>query len=221
MRIVLIDEHEFVRIGLKTVLQHESDIEVVADCESLEVLRTMMIGVARPDMLLIDIPDDSSSARRCEALDALEVLHQQTPQVKVVLLSTTFDLDCLLHTLSGNSAGYLLKNASPEELLAAVRAVAFGGVYIHSKLIASFPKQLLHSCGSAARAAAAAPPLSDREQGVLTLLVHGHTNREVSERLYLSPKTVESYRARLYTKLGAKSRADLVAFATQSGLVTL
>jgi two-component system response regulator NreC len=208
LRIALIDEHELVRIGLKTVFKQDDSIVVVDDVPWDAASR--MLGFQKPDLVLVDVP------RAKPVPDTLEALCACHPDVKVVLMSALFDLDCLLQTLCGNVAGYLLKSASPEELLTAVRAIACGGVYIHSKLLESLPKKILNDYQAAGqRMQQGLPPLSEREQEVLELLVRGHTNREVSERLYLSPKTVEAYRARLYSKLGAKSRADLVAYASE------
>jgi two-component system response regulator NreC len=236
IRVALVDEHELVRIGLKTVLKQDEGIEVVADTGNRKGLLAL-VARRRPDILFIDV-----TARRdqdtagCSEPELLSALHSRFPELKAVLMSTVFDLDCLLHTLCGTAAGYLLKSTGPEELIAAVHALACGGIYINSRLIESLPKRLLRIQAAHAAAAGAAgaatgvgmaaaagptPPLSAREQAVLDLLVKGHTNREVSERLYLSPKTVEAYRARIYTKLGVRSRADMFSCALEKGLVAL
>jgi DNA-binding NarL/FixJ family response regulator len=140
---------------------------------------------------------------------------------RTVLMSAAFDLECLLQALCGNVAGYLIKDSSPRELIAAVHAIACGGVYIHSALKDGSARQLLRRCVSLKPIAPGSSPLSEREQDILDLLVKGYTNREISAELFLSPKTVESYRAKIYAKLGVRTRAALFSCAVEGGLVTL
>jgi two-component system response regulator NreC len=203
IRVALLDEHELIRIGLKTVLQQSPEIDVVADTGDLAIILSL-IRHKQLDLLFVD---------------ASRGVVDICPDIKIVLMSTVFEADCLLQTLCGNAAGYLLKNTSPQELIAAVQAIACGGVYIHSTLMEHFPQQLLRPGMFSKPVSPAAPPLSKREQSVLDLLVKGYTNREVSEELFLSPKTVESYRAKIYSKLGVKTRAGLFSCAVDRGLV--
>jgi two-component system response regulator NreC len=208
IRVALIDGHELIRIGLKTVLKQSPDIEVIADTGDPKTALSL-IEHERLDLAFVDadIP--------------LTLLCDTRPTLKVVLMSTVFDPDCLLQALCGTVAGYLLKDTSPRELTAAVHAIACGGIYIHSTLTAYFPKQLIRQNIPSQPPSPRISPLSTREQSVLDLLVKGHTNREVSERLFLSPKTVESYRAKIYSKLGVKTRSGLFSRAIAQGLVAL
>lgn len=207
IRVALIDEHELIRIGLKTVLKQSPGIEVVADTgDAASVLP--LVEHDGVDLLLID-----------HGLEVPALFHSACPHLRIVLTSTVFEIDCLLQVLCGNAAGYLLKDTSPRELVAAVQAVACGGVYIHSTLTSHFPENLLRPGMLPHRALPNTPPLSSREQSVLDLLVKGYTNREVSEEIFLSPKTVESYRAKIYAKLGVRTRAGLFSCAVDHGLV--
>jgi two-component system response regulator NreC len=208
IRVALIDEHELIRIGLKTVLKQSPDIEVVADTGDPKMARSL-IEHERLDLVLIDVSEP------------LLPLGDPRLTSKVVLMSTVFDPDCLLRAFCGSVAGYLLKDISPKELVAAVHAIACGGIYIHSTLTTSFPQQLIRKRVPSGPLSPCKPPLSKREQSILDLLVKGHTNREVSERLFLSPKTVESYRAKIYSKLGVNTRSGLFSHAIDQGLVTL
>jgi two-component system response regulator NreC len=208
IRVALIDGHELIRIGLKTVLKQSPDIEVVADTGDPKAALSL-IERKQLDLILVDagIP--------------LSLLCDAHLTLKVVLMSAVFDPDCLVQTLCGTVAGYLLKDTSPKELTAAVHAIACGGIYIHSTLATCFPEQLIRKSVSSKPSSPCMPPLSKREQSVLDLLVKGHTNREVSQRLFLSPKTVESYRAKIYSKLGVKTRSGLFSRAIDQGLVAL
>jgi two-component system response regulator NreC len=116
----------------------------------------------------------------------------------------------LYYTLRNGAKGYVVKNATPEELLEAVHTVAAGGTYIHPKVAQALTKQMVEGGRTDL---AALQQLSPRELEILQLLAKGYTNREISEQVFLSVKTVEAHRAKIYSKLGFKSRADLVQFA--------
>ncbi|MDR0501353.1 MAG: response regulator transcription factor [Coriobacteriales bacterium] len=237
LRIALVDEHELVRIGLKTVLKLYDDFQVVADVADHSRI-CVIAQEQQPDLVLID-------AAASGALDSLEQLRQCYHDIKIALMSTSFSLDCLLHTLCGNSDGYFLKSVSPSELIAAVNCIAANGVYIHSTLMENLPQHLLKAPQQMAAdkkmskmaskrimaqqqlseqlsgqlSGQLSEQLSEREQDIVNLLAKGYTNREVSEHMYLSAKTVEAYRARIYNKLGVNTRSALVAFAVEHGLV--
>jgi two-component system response regulator NreC len=210
IRVALIDEHELIRIGLKTVLRQNPEIEVTIDTDKVAAVLPVALR-EQLDVVFVDVTEKTA---------ALSLLRGTVSELRIVLMSATFDLDCLLQTLCGNAAGYLLKSTSPKELIAAVQAIACGGVYIHSALAEYFPRQLPRLGMVPRPTSPDAPPLSKREQSVLGLLVKGYTNREISQELFLSPKTVESYRAKLYSKLGVKTRARLFSCALDHGLVT-
>jgi two-component system response regulator NreC len=234
--VALVERQELVRIGLTTVLRQDPELDTIIEAESLDGL-CGSLSVA-PDLLLIDVSRHGSSSEKRthggasdaeeqaqgahiqQIMTAVDALQDRFPNMRTALLSAGFDLHCLLETLSGNVQAYLLKNVSPDELRAAVRAVLCGGVYIHASLMENLPRNALRSSALSTHKTCNTS-LSEREQCVLELLVTGHTNKEVSEQLYLSTKTVEAYRARIYTKLGANSRAELFSSALDRGLVSL
>ncbi|MCL2883119.1 MAG: response regulator transcription factor [Coriobacteriia bacterium] len=240
-RIVLVVNHELIRIGLRTVLsQHPSTGEIVDIANLSDIYELASI---RPDILIYQI-DSSGPARtegdhelhedgtlrpkRSEAsrsiqttISHIDSFRESFPHSRIGLMSTHFELEYLLYVLYGKAQAYLPANVSPDELLAAVQAIDCGGVYIHSQLMAQLPQNLLRLTTAPSKVAYDMPQLSEREHEVLSLLVKGYTNKEVSEQLYLSPKTVEAYRAKLYNKLGVRTRADLFSFATERGLVTI
>jgi len=240
-RIVLVVNHELIRIGLRTVLgQHPSVGEIVDIANLQDVYELTDI---HPDILIYqidssglpkaegdpDLPEDNTPRpKRPEASRSVQMTISQIdsfregfPHTRIGLMSAHFELDYLLYVLSGKAQAYLPANVSPNELLTAVQAIDCGGVYIHSHLMAQLPRNLLRLTTAPSKAAYDMPQLSEREHEVLSLLVKGYTNKEVSEQLYLSPKTVEAYRAKLYNKLGVRTRADLFSFATERGLVSI
>ena len=142
-------------------------------------------------------------------LVACEKIAKDFPGTKVVILTMFAEPEYLFYTLRGGAAGYVLKNSTSEELIAAVHAVAEGGSYIHPKMTAMLTKQLVAGGEEEDRSY---QQLSNRELEILQLLAKGFTNKEISEQIFLSVKTVEAHRSKIYQKLGLKTRADLVDY---------
>lgn len=211
IRIVLADDHEVVRAGFKMILEQDPDLSVVAEAAD-GAQAYSIVAREKPDVLLMDIsmPPGQSGLVACEKVA------KDFPATKVVILTMFAEPEYLFYTLRGGAAGYILKNSSSEELLSAVRAVADGGSYIHPKMTALLTKQLSQGASDEDRSY---QQLSNRELEILQLLAKGFTNKEISERIFLSVKTVEAHRSKIYQKLGLKSRADLVDYALRHKLL--
>ena len=149
---------------------------------------------------------------------ACEKITKDFPCTKVIILTVFAEPEYLFYTLRGGAAGYVLKNSSSEELLAAVHAVAEGGSYIQPKMMGLLTKQLVKGGEEEDRSY---QQLSNRELEVLQLLAKGFTNKEISEQIYLSVKTIEAHRSKIYRKLGLKTRADLVDYALRHKLLNV
>src|SRR5699024_8441476 len=182
-RIVLADDHEVVRAGFKMILEQDPDLSVVAEAAD-GAQAYSIVAREKPDVLLMDIsmPPGQSGLVACEKVA------KDFPATKVVILTMFAEPEYLFYTLRGGAAGYILKNSSSEELLSAVRAVADGGSYIHPKMTALLTKQLSQGASDEDRSY---QQLSNRELEILQLLAKGFTNKEISERIFLSVKTVE------------------------------
>jgi len=153
-------------------------------------------------------------------LDATRRIKQQAPEVKVLVLSMYDDESYLRRALEAGASGYALKRAADTDLLSAIRAVARDEVYLHPALTRVLVNDLLGRATATSNAARSdAPHLSERETEVLRLVALGHTNQEIADSLYLSVKTVESYKGRLMEKLGLRGRAALVRYAVEAGLL--
>ena len=210
IRVVLADDHEVVRAGFKMILEQDPEMKVVA--EAADGAQAYSIGAReKPDVLLMDIsmPPGQSGLVACEKIAG------DFPSTRIVILTMFAEPEYLFYTLRGGAAGYMLKNSTSEELIAAVRAVAGGGSYIHPKMAALLTKQLVGGEGEDR----SYQSLSNRELEILQLLAKGYTNKEISERIFLSVKTVEAHRSKIYRKLGFKTRADLVSYALNHKLL--
>lgn len=212
IRVVLADDQAMVRAGFKMILEADGEIEVVGEADNgragVDVARRL-----RPDVCLFDI--------RMPELDGLEATRllagpDVADPIRVVVV-TTFDLDEYVHTALVNGAsGFLLKDAGPALLIEAVKAATRGDALVSPQVTV---RLLRHITGHGGRAAAVEPheALTDREEEVLRLVAAGHTNAEIAETIFVSPSTVKSHLASLQTKLGARNRVELAAWAWQSG----
>lgn len=212
IRVLIADDHAVLRSGLSMLLSSQGDFEVVAEAASgIEALS--MAEEHQPDLILLDLTMPSLGG-----LNALPLLKEKCPEAKILVLTMHGDNQYLRQALKNGAAGYVLKKAADNELLLAIQSVLCGGVYIHP----SMNKILLEDYLPSARddfSTNSWEKLSEREQEVLKLVALGYTSAEIGEQITLSPKTVETYRARGMTKLGLPNRAALVRFAIENGLI--
>jgi len=204
IRIVLADDHAVVRSGLRLLLERESDLEVVAEAGDVESALRYVRG-HHPDVLILDLNMPGRSS-----LDAIPELRTQTPPISIVVLTMQEDPSAAREALAAGAAGYVLKDASDFELVQAVRNAAAGGTYLSPRLGARLASE---------PATRAPDDLSGRELEVLKLIGLGHTNAEIAEKLFISVRTVESHRARIQHKLHVSTRAELVRYAIERGLL--
>jgi DNA-binding NarL/FixJ family response regulator len=205
MRLLLVDDHAFVRMGLRRFLSRHEDLEVVGEAGSAREARAL-VEQLDPGLLIVDLmlPDSSGVALAME-------LRERTPALKAILLSGVATRDSVVRALAAGVAGYVLKDQPPEHLLQAIRHVAAGGTH--------FPPSVMQLVGEAARAEqqGSLHTLSRREREVFDLLVRGVSNEDIAARLFISARTVETHRSHIYEKLRLHSIADLVRFAALHG----
>jgi DNA-binding NarL/FixJ family response regulator len=215
VRVVLADDQEMVRAGLRMLLDFQPDLEVVG--EAADGLAAVdVVTRTRPDVVLMDV-----RMPRCDGIEAARRIVAALPETAVVVL-TTFDDDAsLAEALRAGVSGFLLKVAPPEQLLHAVRTVAAGNGLLDPavtlRVIAASAAAPAPDPAAAARLAS----LTQRETDVLRLVAEGLTNAEIAGRLYLGEATVKTYLSRMLTKLDLRDRVQAVAFAFRSGLVPL
>jgi two-component system, NarL family, response regulator NreC len=212
IRLLLVDDHQVVRSGLRMLLASENDVEIVGEAgtarEALEAVKRL-----KPTVVLMDIglPDMSG-------IDATREIKRTNPEVAVVALTIHEDEEYFFKMLEVGAGGYVPKRAAPEELLTAIRAAAAGEVYLYPSMAKLLVKDFL-SQDRSNDAVSTLDGLTDREQEVLRYLAEGIANEEIATALVISIKTVARHRENIMQKLGLHSRAELVRYAIRKGII--
>ncbi len=214
IRVLLADDHAVLRAGLRLLLDAQADMEVVGEASTGDQAVTQAKSLA-PDVVLLDITMSGP-----DGLDAVQMIKETNPEIKVLVLTMHDDESYLRQVLEGGGSGYVLKRAADTELLSAIRAVHEGGTYLHPAHAHMLLKGAEEDEEPQEAATGGIAILSDRERQVLKLVALGYTNKQIANKLFLSVKTVETYRARMLGKLGIKGRAALVRYALRVGLLT-
>jgi DNA-binding NarL/FixJ family response regulator len=209
IRVALCDDHGVVRSGLRHILDDEDDIVVVGDAGNAEDA-VAIARAERPDVFVMDLGLPGTGG-----ITATRQVREASPSTVVLILTVHDDVGYLRKAFDAGASGYLVKEAADVELVQAVRTVAAGGQYVHPSLGAA----LLAPEAAHPKLAGPGGELSEREQEVLRLIALGLTNAEIGERLYVSVRTVETHRAHIHQKLNLKTRAELVGFARDAGLL--
>jgi two-component system, NarL family, response regulator NreC len=206
--IVLADDHAVVRKGLRLLLEGESGLRVLAEAGTVhDAVR--MARAHRPNVLVLDLNMPGGSS-----LEAIPVLRQDVPETAIVVLTMQNDPSFARQALQSGALGFVLKEAADDELLGAIRLAAEDETYLNPRLGARLAAQPALPSG---------PPddLSERELEVLRMIALGHTNSEIAGTLFLSVRTIESHRAHIQQKTRRSTRAELVRYALEHGLVEL
>jgi two-component system response regulator NreC len=210
LRILLAEDHETIRDGLKLLVNSQPDMEIVGEADNGRVALQLAQELL-PDVVVMDV-----SMPELNGLQATKKLKQVCPQVKVLTLTRHTDDGYLQQLLQAGVSGYVLKQSKSAELLRAIRAVVAGQTYLDPAITEKAVTQI-RGGKRAARGAASDANLSDRETEVLRLIAWGYINKEIAARLNLSIKTVEVHKANGMRKMGMKSRVDIVRYALLQG----
>ena len=220
-RILIADDHDVVRSGLRMLLRTAEEFSVVGEAaDGEEAVR--LVGKLKPDIAFMDI-----SMPKLDGIEATKIIKQNTADTKVIILTVHEDEEYAFHVLRAGASGYLLKNASKKEIFEAVRSAMAGERFFSpgiSKLIVDgFMKRAnegnTHNHAEEKKDAAAGQQLTKRELEVLQYIAEGYTNRQIAETLFLSFRTVNTHRANLMQKLNIHDTAGLVRHAISLGLV--
>jgi len=214
IRLMLVDDHELVRVGLRMLLQAQPDMELVAEArsgaEALELVQAHEIDVVLMDVTMPEM----------NGMEATRRLKACCPEIAVLALTIHEEEEYFFQMLDAGASGYIPKRAAPEELLRAIHTVHRKEVFLHTSMAALLVKDFLQR----SRGDSDAPPdlsgLTGREQEVLILIAEGQTNKEIGEQLGISPKTVARHRDNITRKLNLSSRTELTRYAIQKGLIS-
>lgn len=211
IRIVLADDHTIVRNALKLLLNHQPDMEVIGTASDSEEAYKQ-VEELHPDIVMLDISMPPGE----NGIITAGKIHTDFPDVRIIMLTMHADKEYLLYTVQIGVSGYVLKNAPEEELIEAVHTVYAGSDYISKEMVPYLVEGFVnrHEGGKDGYLS-----LRERELEVLSLLARGYGNKEIGEKLFISVKTVESYRSKIMNKLGLHTRAELVEYALKKKLL--
>ena len=204
--VVIADDHTVVRQGLRLLIDNEDGLQVIAEAGTVPDAERLA-RAHRPTVLVLDLNMPGGSS-----LEAIPRLREQTPATAIVVLTMQDDPAFARQALQAGALGFVLKEAADEELLEAIRLAAAGETYLNPRLGARMAAQPNEPSG-------APDDLSSRELEVLRLIALGHTNTEIADQLFLSTRTVETHRAHIQQKIRRTSRAELVRYALEHGLL--
>jgi two-component system, NarL family, response regulator NreC len=211
---MIVDDHAILRAGLRMLVSAQADMEVVSEAPDGE--KAVQAGrETRPDVILLDL-----TMPRVGGMKALQELARNCRETRVLVLTMHDDPAYLRSALAAGASGYLLKRAVDAELLAAIRAVHRGGIFVDPRLASVLVQDVLAKRGTKAGPTRRINILSDRELQVLTLVARGYTSAQIAKQIAVGVKTVETYRSRFAEKLGLRTLSDVIRFAVQMGLLT-
>ena len=212
IRVLIVDDHAVVRTGLRTILETEDDIAVVAEAgDGAGAVREA--EAAQPSVVLMDVRMRTST----DGIEACREIRSRVPGAAVLVLTSFGGGEAILAAFMAGAAGYLLKNTGPRELLRSIRAVAAGETLLDPNVAGQVTNKLVDLASGDDQGRAAA--LTDREKEVLTLVARGRTNREIAEELVIAPATARNHVSRILDKLGMHRRSEAAAFAAEIGLL--
>lgn len=203
IRIMIVDDHPFLREGLKAVIETQADLEVVAEAETGE--QALALYPTRlPDIVLMDLQMPGIGG-----VDTIAAMRSNWPQARIVVLTTYSGEAQALRALRAGAAGYLLKNTLRKELLDTIRSVHAGGKHLNAQVASSIAFHVIEDA------------LTEREIGVLSLAASGNANKQIAAKLAVSEETVKGHMKMIFAKLGASDRTHAVTIAAKRGIIEL
>lgn len=212
--VLIADDHAVLRGGLKALLDTQPDMKVIGEAsdghEAIE-----KCGQVRPDIALMDITMPGLTG-----IEATKEIKKRYPSIKILVLTMYDDTHYLRQVISAGADGFIPKKAADTELLDAIRATYRGEHFLHHSMTSALIDEMRNgTADKSGEEKEGTDILSERERAVLQLLAMGHTNQQVADKLFLSVKTIESYKSRLKAKLGLNSRVDMIKYAMNTGLL--
>jgi DNA-binding NarL/FixJ family response regulator len=203
-RLMIVDDHEMVRLGLRTAIELEPDLTVVGEASNgAEALAK--VDVLDPQVILMDV-----RMEKMGGIEACREIKSRYPTVSILMITSYTDEDAVMSSVLAGASGYLLKNVSRAELLRSIRAVACGQSLLDTDLAKKVMERLSATPGS---------ELTEREREVLALVARGYTNKQIADALYVSEKTARNHVSHILDKLGLSRRSEAAAYAVEHKLI--
>lgn len=209
IRVILVDDHQVLRDGLRALLEEEDDVQVIAEAGTGEEAIRLSIEKS-PDVVVMDLGLPSKSG-----FEAIKDIRSQNLPVRIVVLSMYISRELIIQAIQAGSDGYVSKSSAHTDLLQAIRTVNAGKRYLHPEAATAVIDELLDK----KEESQLLHLLSNREKEVIRWTAMGYTSREIGQQLSLSPKTVDTYRQRAMDKLNLQHRSDIIRFALRAGLL--
>ena len=214
IKIFLVEDHNIVRNGIRTLLDMQPDIQIVDEAGSVtEAIEKLKTGI-QVDIVLSDI-----NMPELSGLDLIHMLKADFSHIKIIMLTMLDHENYIKQTISAGASGYLLKNVDIDQMLFAIRHVAGGGKYICSEIVFEMLKKQFSVSNDVFSTVQTTVDLSQREEEVLLLIAEGYTNQEIADKLFTSRRTVEGHRQNLLEKTGTKNTATLIGFAIRNNII--
>jgi DNA-binding NarL/FixJ family response regulator len=207
IRIAIVDDHTMLREGLRKILSMESDLDVVADTDDARKA-PVIASDKTPDVMLLDIRMPGTGG-----LEVIGPIHDACPTTKVLILTASDDRRDHVAALSQGARGIIMKDSAADTLVTAIRAVHDGQAWVDREITGTLLEELAHRGGQPQGGAGGAQQLTVRESEVVDLVISGCRNREISERLSISEKTVKAHLSNIFAKLGVRDRLELAIYA--------
>jgi len=215
IKVILTDDHNIVREGLKLLLENDEEIEIVAEAANgVELLAVLERTPA--DLVLLDI-----NMPIMDGYEAAQHITERYPDIKLLVLSMLNQEQFVQRMLSAGAAGYVLKNSGKNELRTAIKLVADGNHFISSDLVARLLHKPVEAETEEGNAAVKGAILSKREIEILQLISEGLTNAEIADKLFVSKRTVETHRQNIIEKTNTRNTANLIKYAMQNGFISM
>ncbi|MBO8141495.1 MAG: response regulator transcription factor [Firmicutes bacterium] len=213
IKVVIVDDHEVVRLGLKSLLNRVADLEVVGEAGSAAEAERV-VERTQPDVVVMDIRMPEGSG-----IEACRAIRSRWPQIKVIMLTSYSDDEAVIGSVMAGASGYVLKQIGTQELVEAIRRVSKGESLLDPGVTGKILERVRGGAGTNGTAQGAAQEaLTEQEERILALIAQGKTNREIAAALYLSEKTVRNYVSNILAKLQLHNRAEAAAWAVRRGL---
>ena len=215
IKLAIADDHKIFRNGLKATLEDCADFDLVLEASNGKQLTGMLTGNIMPDVILMDI-----KMPEMDGIQTTAYIKQKYSKIKVLALSMFNEDKYIMDMMKAGASGYLLKNAEPEEIIEAISTVYHKDYYFNEHLSITLIKQLAGNTGNGS-AAQSLTDFNEREIEVLRLVCQEYSNQEIADKICLSVRTVEGYRARLFEKTRSKNLVGLVIFAIKTGIINV